>query len=105
MKKVLKRYSYAIILVILSFSLATIISKQSNDTSEFLKVTVSDGDSLWKISQQFSGQHSLSNSQFVSWVKIHNNIDGDQIYPGEKIVIPVSDKAPSLTEFAGGAGK
>ncbi|CRK80359.1 cell division suppressor protein YneA [Neobacillus massiliamazoniensis] len=104
MKKVWKRNSYAIILVILSISLATILSMQSND-SHFIKVTVSEGDSLWKISQQFSGQHSMSNTQFVSWVKNHNNIDEDHIYPGEKIVIPVSDKAPSLTEFASGADK
>lgn len=102
MKKLWNQYSYAIILIVLSCALAFTISihLHSNDSEHFLKVTVSEGDSIWKISNQFAEQHSLSNNQFVSWVKSHNNIEGDQIFPGEEIIIPVSNDAPSLTEFA-----
>jgi hypothetical protein len=105
MKKIWNQYSYAIILILLSCSIAIMISIHSNDEKNFLKFTVSEGDSLWEISAQFSDQHSLSYNQFVSWVKQHNNIDGDQIFPGEKIIIPVSNKAPSPTEFASSVEK
>jgi LysM repeat protein len=104
-KKIWNRYSYAIILIVLSFTIASMISINSNKQSQYIKVTVSEGDSLWKISQQYAGKHSLSNNQFVSWVKSHNNIDGDQIFPGEKIIIPVSKVEIQPTEFASGAGE
>jgi cell division protein YceG involved in septum cleavage len=105
MKKLWNQYSYAIILIIFSFSTALMISLHSNDQKHYLKVTVSEGDSLWKISQHFSDQHSLSNKEFVTWVKKHNKIEGDHIFPGEGIIIPVSKTAPSSTEFASGVGE
>jgi hypothetical protein len=100
MKKLWNQYSYAIILLVLSCSIAIIISIHNNDKDKYLKITVSDGDSLWKISEQFSNQHSLSGNQFISWVKKHNEINGDQIFPGEKIIIPVNKETPSSIEFA-----
>jgi LysM repeat protein len=106
MKKLWNQYSYAIILILLSFTIASVISISSNKESHYIKVTVTEGDSLWKISQQYADKHSLTNNQFVSWVKTHNNIDGDDLIPGEKIVIPVSEKVQSQpTEFASGAGE
>ncbi|MBL4952747.1 LysM peptidoglycan-binding domain-containing protein [Neobacillus sp. OS1-32] len=102
MKKLWNQFSYAIILILLSFSFAIILSFQhgSEDQNDYLQVTVSEGDSLWKIAGQYSGQHSLSKAEFVNWVKRHNEKVDDQIYPGEKIVIPVSNKAPAATELA-----
>lgn len=107
MKKLWNQFSYAIILFLLSCSVAIMISchLNSNDQDKFVKVTVSEGDSLWKLSDQFSGQHSLSNEEFVSWVKRHNMIEDDQIFPGEEIVIPVSKKVSSASEFASAAGE
>jgi cell division protein YceG involved in septum cleavage len=102
MKKLWTKYSYAITLIILSCSLAFILSFQQHfkDQNKYLKVTISEGDSLWKISNQYSEQHSLSNTEFVSWVKMHNKNISDQIYPGEEIIIPVSLEAQSTTELA-----
>ncbi|MCM2533306.1 LysM peptidoglycan-binding domain-containing protein [Neobacillus pocheonensis] len=107
MKKLWNQFSYAIILIVLSCSVALMISLhiESDDQNQYIKVTVSEGDSLWKISNQFSGQHSLSKDEFVSWVKKHNEIEDDQIFPGEEIVIPVSKKVSSLAEFASAAGE
>lgn len=105
MKKIWNQYSYAIILILLSFTIASVLSFNSHKESKYIKVTVSEGDTLWKISQQYADQHSLSNNQFVSWVKSHNDIDEDQIFPGEKIVIPVSKEASTQMEYASGAGE
>jgi LysM repeat protein len=107
MKKIWDQYSYAILLIILSCAVAFILSLRFNaDVEEkFLTITVSEGDSLWKISNHYSDQHSYSNDEFVSWVKQHNEIDGDRIYPGEEIVIPVNYEVGSMTEYASAAGE
>ncbi|MBV7505664.1 LysM peptidoglycan-binding domain-containing protein [Bacillus sp. sid0103] len=100
MKKLWNKYSYAITLIILSCSLSFILSIQhhSNDQDKYVKITISEGDSLWEISDQFSEQHSLSNKEFVTWIKKHNEIDEDRIFPGEEIVIPVSKEEVSSTQ-------
>lgn len=105
MKNLWKKYSYAITLIILSCSLAFILSIKNHeiDQQEYLKVTISEGDSLWKISNQYADQHSLSNDEFVSWVKKHNEDMSDQIFPGEEIIIPVSKKADSTTTILASA--
>ncbi|GHH96674.1 cell division suppressor protein YneA [Neobacillus kokaensis] len=104
MKKLWNQYSYAIILILLSFSFAAIISFQNSpeESEQYLKITVSEGDSLWKLSKQYADQHSLSNEDFVNWVKLHNKNTEDKIYPGEEIIIPVSNKILSPGELASG---
>lgn len=100
MKKCWNKYSYAIILLAISCSFAFILSIQNGQDVEeqYMKVTVSAGDSLWKISGQYSGQLSISKKEFVKWVKKHNNIE-DHIYPGDEIIIPVS-KDSLTTQYA-----
>jgi LysM repeat protein len=92
MKKLWNQYSYAITLILLSCTLAFVLLLKHQTDEQYVKVTITQGDTLWKISDQFQGQHSLSNKEFVSWVKKHNDNIEDQIYPGEEIVIPVSKK-------------
>ncbi len=105
MKNLWNRYSYAIILVILSFGSALIIYFQSNSfhKENYVNITISEGDSLWKIAEGYSKTYSLSNDQFISWVKKHNEIDGDRIYPGEKIAIPIKNNEVGAKEFASAA--
>ena len=107
MKKIWDKYSYAILLIILSCSLAFILSLRfnSNVDEKFTTITVSEGDSLWKISTQYSEQHSYTNTEFISWVKQHNEIEGDKIYPGDEIIIPVNYEVGSVTELASAAGE
>ncbi|MEO2074817.1 MAG: LysM peptidoglycan-binding domain-containing protein [Bacillus sp. (in: firmicutes)] len=107
MKKIWNQYSYAITLILLSCSIAIILSFQnhSNDEDHYLKVTISEGDSLWDISNQYSTQHSFTNKQFVGWVKKHNKISNDQIFPGEEIIIPVSkEDSANTTQLASAPG-
>lgn len=100
MKKLWSHYSYAIILICLSFIVAFVISIQSSHEGNYVKVTVADGDSLWKIAQNYAGEQSLSSEDFITWVEKHNDIQGERIFPGEKILIPVQKKATSMNEFA-----
>jgi LysM domain len=107
MKKICEKYSYAILLFILSCSLAFILSLRfnTNEDQKFLTITVSEGDSLWNISKEYAEQHSFSHTEFISWVKQHNEMEEDHIYPGDEIVIPVDYETGSVTELASAAGE
>jgi cell division protein YceG involved in septum cleavage len=107
MKKIWEKYSYAILLFILSCSLAFILSLRFNTNvdEKFITITVSEGDSLWNISNEYSEHHSFSNTEFISWVKQHNEMEGDKIYPGEELVIPVNYETGSVTELASAVGE
>jgi LysM repeat protein len=105
MRKLWNKYSYAITLIGLSCISALIISFHfhSFHKENYVKVTISEGDSLWKIANVYSGENSLSNDEFVSWVKKHNHIRGDQIYPGDEILIPVNKQESVTNELASAA--
>lgn len=107
MEKLWKKYSYAIILILLSFTASIILSFRFDTFQQhkYIKLTVSEGDSLYKIADQFKEEQKLSRNEFVSWVQRHNNIDGDIIYPGQKIIIPISSQSEPMNEFASAAVK
>ncbi|MGN7175030.1 cell division suppressor protein YneA [Paenibacillus sp. FSL R5-0490] len=91
LNKLWKSYSYAIILFVLSLaaSFILLVLIETPDTEKFVKVTVAEGDSLWKIAENFSSEHSLSTDQFINWVEQNNGIAAGRIFPGDEIVIPV----------------
>ena len=103
MKTLWNHYSYAIVLILLSCITALVFSIRFDTFhhKQCVTVTVSQGDTLWKIADDYSEAQSLSKTEFVNWVKIHNQIDEDHIFPGEKITIPVSNNPQSTNnEFA-----
>ncbi|MEK3855003.1 cell division suppressor protein YneA [Cytobacillus sp. FSL H8-0458] len=91
LNKLWKSYSYAIILFVLSLaaSFILLVLIETPDTEKFVKVTVAEGDTLWKIAENFSSEHSLSTDQFINWVEQNNGIAAGRIFPGDEIVIPV----------------
>jgi cell division protein YceG involved in septum cleavage len=107
MKKMWKKYSYAIILVGLSCLSALVLSftMDSPDENNYIKVTVSQGDSIWKIADQYKEENNMSKDRFVSWVKLHNEVNGDKLIPGQELVIPVKEEILSTGELASAAGE
>ncbi|QED47639.1 cell division suppressor protein YneA [Cytobacillus dafuensis] len=91
MKKLWNLYSYAIILFVLSFITALILIVQLGGPgkSEYIKITVNEGDSLWQIAEDFSDEHTLTVKEFVVWVEQNNGISSGRIFPGDELVIPV----------------
>lgn len=91
MKKLWNHYSYAIILVVLSFSTALILIFQLGkaDPINYVQITVNEGDTLWQIAEEFSDKHKLSANEFITWVEQNNGISGGRIFPGDELVIPV----------------
>ncbi|EIJ81401.1 cell division suppressor protein YneA [Bacillus methanolicus PB1] len=107
MRIVWKRYSYAIILVIVSFTAAFLYADYVKDANSegYLKVTVEEGESLWTIAEKFSDRHGLPSDEFISWVERTNGINGDNIYPGEELVIPVLENSEPQVEVTNLAGE
>lgn len=101
MKKIWNQYSYAIILILLSFGISFIFSAQTNKSTndEYLSIEVAEGDSLWHLSQKYREDHNLSQQQFIKWVKKTNGIE-DTIYAGDTLVIPVMKENSYITEVA-----
>jgi nucleoid-associated protein YgaU len=108
MKTLWNHYSYAIVLILISLITALVFSIRFDTFHQkhYVTVTVSEGDTLWKIAGDYSGEQSLSKTEFVNWVKMHNQIDEDHIFPGEKITIPVNSNSQSTdNEFASAVEK
>lgn len=107
MKKLWNRYSYAIILLVLSLFTTFILVCQLDrlDDDALMKITINEGDSLWQIAEEFSEEHKLTSKEFVKWVESKNGISGDRIYPGDELVIPIIQKKENGTEVASSQSK
>lgn len=104
MKKLWQQYSFVMILLTISFATALILTGKLYKSEEYLRVTVEEGESLWKIAEKYSDGHSMSMAEFVSWVEKENGKAGKTIFPGEQLVVPVlekNDATKELTAFAG----
>ncbi|WP_077211616.1 cell division suppressor protein YneA [Bacillus dakarensis] len=100
MRKIWKRHSYAIILILLSFSITLILSEKSSDeTDEYIAIKVMEGETIWEISERYAEEHGLSPNQFINWVKKTNEID-EYILAGESIIIPVSKEKLYANNYA-----
>ena len=100
MKKFWKNYSYAIILVVLSFVgvfLYSVVDQPSS--TDYLKITVGKGETLWQISEKYSDRHHFSKTEFVEWVERYNGISGDRIYAGEELMIPIENTPVEIEDI------
>lgn len=90
MKKMWRNYSYTIILLVFSL-LALLFVKINVSASQdsYRTITVTEGETLWTISEKYEDEHGLSKGQFVKWVETHNGISGDYIFAGEDLIIPI----------------
>jgi cell division protein YceG involved in septum cleavage len=100
MKKLWKKYSYVIVLISITYISIFALIHKLDQTDEFMKITVQQGESLWEIAEKYSDRHSMSSPEFIDWVEQKNNINGKSIYPGDQLVIPVKENQ-EITVLAG----
>lgn len=106
MKKMWRNYSYTIILLV--FSLLAILFVKINlsaSQDSYMTITVTEGESLWTISEKYADEHGLSKGQFVEWVETHNGISGDYIFAGEDLMIPIKVNSNESIEVQNLASK
>lgn len=102
MQKLWKKYSFAIILVVLSILASLILVLTNGDTVEekYISVTINEGETLWDLCKDYADKHSLSEAEFVSWVEETNDINGNVLLVGDEIYIPVEVNDSTITELA-----
>lgn len=107
MKKLWSTYSYSILLLVVSCISALFLGLKSDvSDEEYIKVTVSSGDTIWNLAYQYADDSDLSEKQFVNWVMKHNELSANDLYPGEKIILPVKNQTyDTKTELASAIGE
>ena len=102
MKKIWDNYSYAIILIAVSFIFTFVFAGEIfSADEEYIMVTVNEGESLWKIAEELSDEHDFSKREFIAWVEKENSISDGRIYAGEQLVVPIMPEAIDSNQVAG----
>ncbi|MFB7302023.1 cell division suppressor protein YneA [Heyndrickxia sporothermodurans] len=87
-----KKYSYVIMLIVLSLVIGLYAMNTFIDDKNYQQITVSKGQSLWTIAHMYSEEHSMNPNDFIEWVTNKNHLTSSNIKAGDKIVIPVKMK-------------
>ncbi|MDN4607381.1 cell division suppressor protein YneA [Sporosarcina highlanderae] len=97
-----QKYGYILLIVFLctAFTIAGVLKESRKNT--FVEITVTDGDTLWGLAQDFS--ENKRTNKWIDEVMVLNNLQTPMIKTGEKLKLPVS--APitindRLVEMAG----
>ncbi|MBA2876443.1 cell division suppressor protein YneA [Thermaerobacillus caldiproteolyticus] len=86
-----RKLAHYIVFSILSFMLLAGFAYASKPIhkEDYLEITVTPGDTLWKLANKYRKSHQLSTNEFIEWVIDVNHLSSQQIMAGEKLVIPV----------------
>jgi hypothetical protein len=66
------------------------LSNMAAKDTQYIEVTVKEGDSLWSLAEKYTGDHKYSNWEFIKWVEDRNSVNASAVFPGQKLVIPVN---------------
>jgi LysM repeat protein len=83
------RFSYIIILFVLSFLSAGYLVVWGENDPSYETVTVNKGDTLWTIAEKFEGDYNMTKEEFIEWVGHENELITFAIEPGMSLVLPV----------------
>lgn len=102
MKKIWDNYSYALILIAVTFIFSILFAGQLRSVEEeYITVTVKEGDSLWNLAEDLAERHNQPVEEFVSWIEKENQIPDGRIYTGDELVVPIIQTDDGSTQLAG----
>ena len=85
--KTLKRLVLIIAAIVMLTFIKAPFAKADVDSASNIEITVCSGDTLWDIADRYCDNTDVRN--FITDIKILNNMTSSEIYAGEKILIPV----------------
>lgn len=56
---------------------------------KYVQVELSVDDTIWKLAEEYADKHTLTNTQFISWVEQHNHVNANHVRAGLSIFIPI----------------
>ena len=103
MSKSREGISFYILFFILLIGLALVVTTilgGDNYKDEFVTVTINKGDTLWEINETSKEYHRYTFVEFVEWIEEVNNINTDQLKPGDQIIVPIKNTDKQISAFA-----
>lgn len=101
MMAIIQKYGYILLIIFLctAFTVAGVLKKSQTDN--VVEITISDGDSLWVLAQQY-GENERP-GKWVDKVMVLNNMETTMIKTGETLKLPASEPVQDMliTELAG----
>jgi LysM repeat protein len=82
------------LLLLLGTSLVHLFSIDISQTAvagelpKHITVTVEPGETLWHIASRYA-KHEVTTWEFIHLIQEENQLDSNQIYPGQTITIPI----------------
>ncbi|MBU8732485.1 LysM peptidoglycan-binding domain-containing protein [Cytobacillus oceanisediminis] len=89
---ILKNNIYVVLIIVLALIANFIIFSQlAKDESNYIKIEVQKGDTIWNFAQEYAEFSSKNNDEFVKWVVERNAINEGIIYEGQELILPVEE--------------
>ena len=85
-----RKYSYAIIFIVISFFSGVYLILHIEPEAAAIKqhIVVEEGDSLLSLANQYSEESQMTIEEFIEWVQRENQLFSDQIVAGDDLIIP-----------------
>ena len=77
--------------MIVMFSTISLVRYSDNNENNFVKITISHGDTLWEIAQEYN-YNNMDTNTFITKLKDMNHLNGKTLRAGDQIIVPVSHK-------------
>ncbi|WP_019242189.1 MULTISPECIES: cell division suppressor protein YneA [Bacillus] len=92
MKHFIVRNSFSLILIglFLLFSITSLYKFGSDNSSNYVEITVSQGDTLWNIAEKYK-DNNIGTPKFIAIIEKVNNLNGEVLKAGDVLVIPVKE--------------
>lgn len=65
---------------------------EASATSEYSRVVVEPGDSLWSLADQHNEKHQMGIQEMMDLLQEENDLEDPYLYPGQVIKIPEPSK-------------
>ncbi|MGV3270247.1 cell division suppressor protein YneA [Bacillus sp. CIS52] len=79
-----------------------LVSCAGNDQalSQYVKIKVQDGDTLWSLADQVAEMKNINKEDFIEWVTENNHLQTADIKPGDELILPVKKEHPAVYQLA-----
>ncbi len=87
-----KNFFFLILIgMIVTFCIISFVRYGDTSQNNFVEITISHGDTLWEIAQQYN-YNNIDTNAFIAQVKDMNHLNGKILKVGDQLRIPIFNK-------------